>query len=679
MKSFSFVAAWIFILLSTFALPSPARGTGADWDRLGLTVADPRSETRVTRPGQRVDGPVEELRITGLPSSPTRLRVDLDGDPVAEARVEGGEDWVVRVRLPRRRRHRVRVFEVLAAEDDPGRVAWIEERGRWLFVAGRPGPVEEAELHTAATVAAGWQIAEDGGAGLTGDDPLEATGELRARIAGAGWRIVARADFARAEPTFDLGTGGADLGSFRLEGTAGPLAVVAGDQDFGRGLGGLGDGLAVGSFYRRGVSVRLDPGDAGVGLAAFVAATEPDAGWSAEVGVGEPRRRVTGAIVSRHPAASGPGPELAVSAVYLTGEGAPDRGDGVAGDPLPSAGEVWGVAAAGRFLDRRLEVQGEVAESRFDADGDAAAEPRRDRAFAVGARFETRRREPAGRAFDWRTGVERRRVGTFFRTLANPALGADQDTHRGFVGVAWRRFDLELRWRRDRDNVADLELLPSSESDSATLVATYRRPGGAAGGGWLAPGTVTLAVYRAEDETLATPDPAFELDRTLRSFHLAASGGAWSFDYSRDRYRDLAFSGIDASSELADLRVRFGHRRWSLEPSAQWSRFEGAGPAVETVLLRLSAFRQLIPEVLTGSLRADLLRRSTAGGDERRTVALGADLSWRLAAPRDHLPGVDLWLRGHYTDEEAEGAAPPLRATASRLLLGARLSWSRWW
>ncbi len=622
----------------------------------------------------RADGPVAEIRITGVPGR-AWVRVELDGDRVAEAIVEGGELVVTPVRLPWRHRHRVRVFEVLAADGDPRKVEWIEERGRWILVDERPQSVAEAELHAVATVDGGWRIAGDESAG--GDGSFEATAGVRARVAGGDWQLAARVDFTHADPSGD-GIGGANLGSFVVEGTAGPLAVAAGDQDFGRGLGGLGDGLALGSFYRRGVSARLALGSSGLGLATFIAAIEPTAAWGSHDATGKPMERVSGAILSRQPTA---GSDLALAAVYLTGEGSPDAGDGVAGDPSPAAGEVWGVAAEGGFFDRRLRLQGEVAESRFDVDGDAgAAEPRRDQAFALGAVIAAR--EHAGDdALDWRVGVERRQVGTFFRSLANPALGADLDAGEGFVWLSWRRrFDLELRLRRDRDNVADLDLLPRSEADSASLAATYRRPAGAAGGGWLTPRTVSLFAYRSEEETRQTPDPGLAFDRSIRSFHLTATGAAWTLGYSRDRYSDFALLGARSSSEIADVRVRFARRHWSLEPAAQWSRFEGAG-STETTLLGVSAYRELIPEVLTGSLRADLLRRSTTGGGDRRTAAVGADLTWRLAVASGQRPGLALWLRGHHTDEDAGGglATPPVRATGSRVFLGARLSWSRWW
>ncbi len=659
-------AALTFLSVSFLFFSPAARSTGNRWQDLELLAPE------VLAPGVPVDWPVEEIRIAGVPDK-KRVRVELDGDQVVDATVKGGELVVTPVRLPWRRSHRVRLFEVLAA--GPHKVGWIEERGRWIFVTKQPGSVVEAELHATATAAAGWRITGDEGGG--NDGSLEAVARVRARVAGTRWRLGARVDLTHAEPSADGGLG-VDLGTFLVEGAAGPLAVAAGDQNFGRGLGGL-DGLTFGSFYRRGVSARLGLGSSGLGLAAFVAAVEPTAAWGTHDAAGEPRERVTGAILSRQPTASGS--RLALAAVYLTGEGSPDGGDGVAGDPSPAAGELWGIAAEGRLFDRRLSLHGEVAESRVDIDGTGgAAEPRRDEAFALGAAFGAREHDAFDDSLDWRVGAERRQVGTFFRSLGNPALGTDQDAREGFVWLSWRRrLDLELRLRRDRDNVAGLDLLPRAEADSASLAATYRRPAGAAAGGWLTPRTVSLFAYRSEEENLRAPDPSFGLDRSIRAFHLAAAGAAWNLGYSRDRYLDFVRFGVRSSSEIAEARVRFARRRWSLEPAAQWSRFEGSGSA-ETTLLRLNAYRELIHDALTCSIGADLLRRSAAGEDDRRTAALGADLTWRVAVASGHRPGLALWLRGHYTDDDDDGAvAAPIRATASQLFLGARLSWSRSW
>lgn len=676
----------------------------ADWQSLRLTVVERGS-------GAFAD--IVSLRFSGIPEGAT-VHVDADGDGLDLPPPRLGVSMLDSVRWVRKARHKIRLFHEI-----PGDPPWIEERGCWIFRGsgsnGIENGVEETSLRADASADLAWQLIDEDGADPESVGSIQGSLGVDARAAGQGWRLRARVDQAhgeRLESTPGLESAPSQ-GTFLLEaglwrdGAARParegsgdaatnaLDLAFGDQDYGRRLWGFEPGLIFGTFVRRGISVRFLHAGSGLRSGVFLTSSRPTDSWAS---IGE--SRIAGAVAGQR--TQWRGGELRLGAVYLDGEASERPGAGEA--RIGSSGAentLRGVAADVSFLRGRGAVRGELAESRHDPDGggdppagfatdDAAS--RRDRAFSLGVELSDAWR-PSDSDLDWWLGLERRRVGTFFRSLAHPALAADLDTEEATLGASWRRFEGELRIGRLRDDVEDLDALPETESTTTHLSLTYRPPParrwtpeagretGEAERGWRAP-TVSLHLYDSDSETEALGGITGPSERSIRSLSVAAYSTAWDLDYSRDEYRDGSPSSLRTVSEVARLGLRLGLARWWLEPSLQASRFEAHG-TTESLLARVTL--RLPPGKVRSLFRADLLHRDDATRGDVDQLVVSGDLEWRLRRPAGHRPGFDLWLRGTYADEDfadagAGGAvADPSPLGSTQIFLGARLSWRGAW
>lgn len=669
----------------------------ADWQSLRLTVVER---------GSGAFSDFVSLRFSGIPEGAT-VHVDADGDGLDLPPPQLGVSILDFVRLVRSARHKIRLFHEI-----PGDPPWIEERGCWIFRGSGSNGIEEASLRADASADLAWQVIDEDGTEAESGGSVRGSLGVHAHAAGESWRWTARIDQAHGErlessleSTPSLGTFLVEAGLWR-DGAARParagredaatnaLHLALGDQDYGRRLWGFEPGLVFGTFVRRGISARYLHAGSGLRSGVFLTSSRPTDSWAS---IGE--SRVAGAVAGQR--TQWRGGELRLGAVYLDGETSerPGAGEALVGSSVAES-SLWGVAADASFLGGRAEVRGELAESRHDPDGGADPPPgtatddassRTDQAYAVALELSDDRGSSPGSDLDWRLGLERRRVGTFYRSLAHPSLAADLDSEEATLGLQWGRVEGELRLGRIRDDVEDLDALPETESTTTRVSLTYRPPPARswapdpeetqASRGWRAP-SVSLHLYESDSETEALAGTTGPAERSIRSLSVAAYSASWDLDYSRDEYRDHSPSSLRTVSEVARVGLRLGLARWRLEPSLQASRFEALGTA-ESLLARVTLRRP--PGKVRSLFRADLLHRDDPAFGDVDQLVLSADLGWRLRRAAGHRPGFDLWLRGTYADEDFAGAggggavAEPSPLESTQVFLGARLTWRRAW
>ncbi|MEW7979867.1 MAG: hypothetical protein AB2813_08720 [Candidatus Sedimenticola endophacoides] len=151
---------------------------------------------------------------------------------------------------------------------------------------------------------------------------------------------------------------------------------------------------------------------------------------------------------------------LELSAAYLSGE-APELGAGVAGDDLSTGGDAWSVSADGLLLDNRLRLRGEYARSAYDFDGAGGEGAERDHGYSLLASYRPWLDKQIGGSYiDWNLGAEYKRLGTFFRSPANPGAVADRQVERLFSDLVWGEWGLQAALAQERDNVEGIAALP---------------------------------------------------------------------------------------------------------------------------------------------------------------------------------------------------------------------------
>ncbi len=284
---------------------------------------------------------------------------------------------------------------------------------------------------------------------------------VRGKAARGQWRAEGSADisYASAAPGGDQ----AELPRYLLTFQRKPLSLTAGHQAM------LNQSLISDGLTHRGVRVDLNtPG--GLPLSARLFTSRPDSisRFGNTLGVDDDRNRVFGGSVRTAPIAGHPTLQVEAGAY-----------EGRITDPntrWEQDGSGWQVALSDQLLDKRLTLRGELAGSRWDADGRGTlARPLDDRAFRLNASYGIRKS-----AWQWLLQADYGRVGPWFVSLLNPTGEVDQQGGRLAAAFAHGNWQGALSWQSLEDNVDnDPALLTTQVEDQrAQLGYRFTRPWG---------------------------------------------------------------------------------------------------------------------------------------------------------------------------------------------------------
>lgn len=682
-------------LLAACVVVAPVQAQPRDW------------RPQLVPPPKGVYGPGDPIRLR-LPRLPAQvlqsLALELDDFDVTDFVAPQGEVFVFTPPQPLAYgEHQLRLVE--HAPDGS-----IIERGAWTIAVRKSAAFREAGLQVAATLNGVRRVADDG---LPSPEPKRDQWNGGAQIEGAvadgGWRLTGQADLIgngqRALMPRGTNGGHLDLGSFLIGYENGPVVARAGHHSVGP------DSLIMSGFNRRGVSVGVQSPHTGAAATAFSLRTGDVIGFQDGLGVGDADNRTDGVTVSFRPAGS-----LVVSATYLRGEGpsqSGEAGSGVSGDPTAVQGSAAGVIADGTLLEKRLRLRGEYAVSRFDFDGDGRdtdldgvidsnldAE-RADAYSALVTYLPWHEKLVDGKPLAWHLGAESRRLGTFFRSPANPIGVSDRELLRGFTGVNWSGFDAQLSIGRERDNVDDLALIAQTETAQHVVSLTYapslnlepRGDGSLPPPPWYGQPVLNATFIEVDQDVVKAGSGlgTGALNR-VRTVALTASftypTWSWSFGHtigSSDNFIQVApDTETDATQINANFRIG---ERLTLAPTLQLSTTdESDAPAgfgftsrrLETLTAGLNVGYAL-SERWNTSFGYNLNRSDASDGSQDvRSSDVLANVSWTVVPPRERRPGLTLALDGQYRDLD-DRIFPTNTVSQYQIFLRAAASWLPTW
>ncbi len=630
------------------------------------------------------DGPVRRpsdpirIHVPGLAETdPGRLVLELDDIDVTDTVRREGEILVLTPVEPLAwGRHRLRLVERGPGDE-------LVERGAWTIEIRHSVRLREAEASAEASLSGVRRVAEGGPEDPGTKSGSEGTGRVAGTVADGPWRLSAEAEFVHSSDPFQLPRerGVMDLGDFLLKGEFGSWWLTAGHH------APAPPSLIAQNLRRRGVSAGYGRPDDRLSAAAFALRNQEVAGFSGGLGAGDPGNRVTGLTVSAHPLRDRPD-ALVVSATWLDGREPGQVGEGAGGDTETQAeGQGASVALDGRLFDDRLQFQAELARTRYDFDGDGSAEARRDRAFSFRADYAALEGrmlgdEPAMLS----VGVERRRIGTFFRSVADPTGVADRDLLRASGTFSWAGWDVQADLGRETDNVNGLALLPRVRSLQGALSVSYTPPprdDPEAGPAWYGQPSWALNYVEFRQDVVRaggglTAGDFRDTDALSLSASFAYPAWNWSLSHTFGSEIDHAGVGADTGNAITELALYVADGDGpSVGLSVQRSRTEdrdaGIALTTETVALDLG---QTLGTGLRASVGAAWNRdRSSDGAAALRTLDATGMLQWTVHEGGSGRPGVQLSLEGqrHRRRDRVDSAND---AVVYRVHLRLTVSWA---
>jgi hypothetical protein len=578
------------------------------------------------------------------------LAVELDEfDVTALLQVEGGRLLLDPPEPLATGNHQLRLVEY-------GSDGSIIERGAWSFEVRDGETLQELSASANTSVDLLYRFAGNDLIDPPDNFTAQGAGDAQARIADGDWSIDADANyFLNSQQDQTIDGKRLDIGEYLFSGSyeaATDLNVRLGHQDIGA------DNLIMSDFYRRGLSVTLGQPEENLSVTAFALRSEPILGVDNFTGVADSENRVQGVMVTARPIES-LSENVEVSGTFYEGETrAVGNATGFFGED--SSGSGASLAVDTLWLDQRLRLRGELALTRFDFDdsGDLPADD--DLAYSLLASYALiPGGDSDGEYVSWDVGVEHKRVGTFFASVANPFVVTDRETTLAFTNAVWGEVSMQAQAGYETSNVEELNVLPTDRTYFATFDASYSpvmEPDEDGSYGWLGQPTFGLALNFNDGKQIDIQAAFVGIggDYQVRSATVSASSyydfWSWSLSQSVNSFEDRSGATGDTMDYLTDLGLQFQpDESLTIGPYAQLSIFRDNATAddLDSVNIGLDIAADLIPEVLTSSINGSL-NLTDSMGHSPDSYFVGGEVLWNAIPAEVNRPGVALAVTGSY-------------------------------
>lgn len=564
----------------------------------------------------------------------------------------------------------------------------IVERGLWTLEVRKSKGFREASYQANSTLNLVQRVFDRNLVSPPGSTQVNGSAQLQGKLANGNWRATGNMDLFYSSQGDLLSSGGSglDMGQFLFTGETGPFIAKAGHHAVGL------NSMIMQNFNRRGISGEYQSKDKGTSANVFSVNAQEVTGFRGGFGVSDSGNRVNGVTISGRPITSRRD-ALVVSATYLAGEDPGQTGDGIGGDSLTATkGSATSLIADGNLLDKRLRLRGEVASSEFDFDGPGTGNPaENDQAYSALINYTPwHNKIVKNKPMAWNLGLESKRIGTFFRSTANPQGVADRNLIRGFTGFNWSGIDIQASIATETDNVNNLGLLPRIGTTQSVLTVSYvpeqdltlNPDGQAPKMPWYGQPFYNVTYFTLDQDVekagAGLSNGAFHAtDSFTLSATFSYSKWSWAISHTIGKDEDFTNVAVDTESKLIDLsaNIQIG-QKLSLTPTMQHSVVDDKDNNITTTLGTGGlSLNYIFSEKVTGSVGINInSEKASDGSVNSSTSNLVGNIGWAVAKARGNRPTVALSLEGQL-NELKDSVNPSSNTDSFQIFVKAILSW----
>lgn len=263
----------------------------------------------------------------------------------------------------------------------------------------------------------------------------------------------------------DSGEPAVELGDFQVGVENNVAQAKLGHQQF------AASNLLISDFNRRGISGSYYLDNINSKASGFSFSSESLLGAKDGLGIGDSRHRVDGVYFESSPLKSRPR-ALYLTATWLSGEGTGSSGAAASSfGTLDTTSKGTGIdlSVDSQLVDEKLWLHGEYAATDFDFDTSDSLGAEKDAAWALSGQYGDT--TESGHA--WSVGLELKKVGTFYKSLANFSQPVDKKLFRAFGNYQWAEFSVQANLESQQDNVENIEILPTVETRSRNISLSW--------------------------------------------------------------------------------------------------------------------------------------------------------------------------------------------------------------
>lgn len=625
------------------------------------------------------------IQILGLPANAAKtLTFEVDDiDVTSVVKQQGDVFTFTPTQAMTKGNHTIRIVENAADGS-------IIERGSWKIDIRKSRGLRESSAALNATMTYSRRVSDDGliGPDIPGKNQGTGSFQFSGAAANKNWRLKANVDIVYNSQTDQTQRKHAwDVAQFLLTHSVGSVETNVGHHAIA-----APDSLIIQSLNRRGISVRYHKPEAGFNFGGFAISGSEVIGATGGLGAGNPDNRISGLSLTARPLRSNRN-KLEISSTVLSGQGS-EAGDAEGGDPTIVSGSAANFVADTNFLKQKLRIRGEIAASRFDADGSGAAlKEESDNAHALLLQYTPwLDKQVKGKPFGLQFGFENKRLGTFFRSMANLSAIADKDLNRGFFQLNWSGFDFQASLGKEKDNVNDIAGLGQSETTQTVLNVTfspeqkYKKDGTPITKWWGQP-NYSLSYFKS-DQKVIKASPVLALGKLTSTSNLEGTAAftynTWDWSVSLSQGKEEDFTGLNPDTETDGINLNASFRigeKLTISPSLQFSTIDDqtSGIDTDTTVAGLTVGYVINSKINTSFTYN--LNQEEAGTDgiivaiDRETTDYTVAVNWVIKNPRENKPGLTLSLQGS-RNEVDDKIDPTLSTDTTQVFLTATIGWN---
>ena len=442
-----------------------------------------------------------------------------------------------------------------------------------------------------------------------------------------------------------------------------------------------GENLLLSDYSRRGVSAGVQGQDQSYSVHTFAFQSDPTT--SPDNNLAYPsaqQERSSGAVVAWAPLQNTQA--LSFSAGYIEGEGSSSGvGFQTINDDATYGGDSWNLALDSRVFDAALLLHAEYAASRFDSDGIGSGDGR-ELDHSWNALLEYSRASNNRWLFDqWSLGVKAQEVGTKYWSIGNLGLAGDLYSETVYFQGNRGGFGLATEFTQQSNNVDKDPTIADQESRLANLDLYYTPMDiNTAAGIWALLGAPSFNGYvhttRREQALSDALLSGYDLNDFVDEYSVGAMFSkerwSWNLQHSQTWLHDYSAALIqngytiyepasDSMNALTTLMLTLSpSSRVSVSPMLQWNTLEEeeTDNQSDTLNFGIDGQFEIIPEksffYVNYSLNQNDNRyKDGIGTDARlREQVLNLQATWKALAAKGIAPGIDLYLKGSYGQQQ---------------------------
>lgn len=555
----------------------------------------------------------------------------------------------------------------------------ITEWGFWEFDVRHSASLRKVHAQSQLDLTVNQHVAsESSPAPLQPVDNFSAqgVGQFNGEVEGNRWQLQANGSVALADdPSQSLTGREVDIPYFTIKAEQGRFGVTVGDHS------PLEAGLLSSGYQQRGVSGSMALPALDSSLTVFSVAANQRVGLAGGFGLNDADNQLSGVRWQSQPWDT-PKAEVYVAANYIGGKvSQQDYGSIDFNNPGSTrihSGQAWGLLVDGQFMQRQLRVRLENSNTKYDFDGDVTDHfaggyaPEADDAWSTLVVFQPAIAPTATTSLNTTVGIEAKRVGRFYRSIAHAQLPADKKFQRVFFNGGANR--AKGAWFWDSAYSTETNNLEKDSAYAITDMSQWAFSGGYSpyepfkkGSllGWLGLPSYSLALRGVTLEDEYTPFGYIENNVTTETLQANAvfshASWNWTLGISEDTLTD--HSGWQPNTRtralLSNAAKQFGDKFYL---SAGWQYQQTAylieQETTHRQLVNVDANADFIPRVLSAHISLGA-NRNRASNDpyfalQDQSTYASANIQWVVREPKNHRAGLNLTLsvsHNDYTDQ----------------------------